>query len=67
MVYRSADSRIETVFSLSSSAFFANGVVTMEAAIRGTERKLHSTFVVVWRREQDTWRLVAHQTTLLPA
>jgi hypothetical protein len=23
--------------------------------------------MVVWRREQETWRLVAHQTTLLAA
>jgi len=67
VIYRSADSRIETVTPLGVSAFVASGVVTMEATIRGAERRLHSIFMVVWGREQDVWQLVAHQTTLLPA
>jgi ketosteroid isomerase-like protein len=67
VIYRSADSRIEAVVPLGDRAFIAHGVVKMEAIVRGTERRLHSIFMVAWRREQDAWRLVAHQTTLLPA
>ncbi|SMG49240.1 nuclear transport factor 2 family protein [Paraburkholderia susongensis] len=67
VIYRNANSRIETVVSLGDRSFIASGAVKMEATVRGTERSLHSLFMVVWRREQETWRLVAHQTTLLPA
>ena len=67
VVYHSANSRIESVTALGKHAFIAHGVVKMEATVRGTERRLHSIFMVIWRREQDAWRLVAHQTTSLPA
>jgi hypothetical protein len=67
VIYRSANSRIETVVPLGNESFVASGSLKMEATVRGTERSLHSLFMVVWRREQETWRLVAHQTTLLPA
>lgn len=67
VIYRSANSRIETVVPLGNESFIASGSLKMEATVRGTERSLHSLFMVVWRREQETWRLVAHQTTLLPA
>jgi hypothetical protein len=67
VIYRSASSRIETVVPLGDKSFIASGVVKMEATVRGTERSLHSLFMVVWHCERETWRLVAHQTTLLPA
>ncbi len=67
VIYRSASSRIETVVPLGDEAFIASGVVMMKATVRGTDRDLHSLFTVVWRREQRTWRLVAHQTTAVPA
>jgi hypothetical protein len=67
VIYRSANSRIETVVPLGNESFIASGSLKMEATVRGTERSLHSLFMVVWHREQETWRLVAHQTTLLPA
>lgn len=63
VIYRSASNRIETVTPLGDNAFIASGTVTMHATVRGTERILNSLFTVVWRREQDTWRLVSHQTT----
>ncbi|MGF6600753.1 hypothetical protein P3T23_005492 [Paraburkholderia sp. GAS448] len=63
VIYRSANSRIETVVPLGDRSFIASGLVKMEATVRGTERSLHSLFMVIWRREQETWRLVAHQTT----
>jgi len=65
VIYRSANSAIETVVPLGDGAFIASGVVKMEVTVRGTERSLHSMFMVIWRREQESWRLVAHQTTLL--
>ncbi|MFM0642460.1 nuclear transport factor 2 family protein [Paraburkholderia metrosideri] len=67
VIYRSANSRIETVVPLGDESFVASGALKMEATVRGTERSLRSLFMVVWRRERKTWRLVAHQTTLLPA
>lgn len=67
VIYRSASSRIETVIPLGDQAFIASGVVTMKATVRGTDRDLHSLFTVVWRRERDTWQLVSHQTTAVPA
>ncbi|RKE36352.1 uncharacterized protein DUF4440 [Paraburkholderia sp. BL23I1N1] len=67
VIYRSASSRIETVTSLNDRAFIATGDVTMKATVRGIERDLHSLFTVVWRLEDGTWRLVAHQTTSVPA
>ena len=67
VIYRSAESRIETVVPLGDQSFIASGAVKMTATVRGTERNLHSLFMVVWRREQETWRLVAHQTTSVPS
>jgi len=67
VIYRSEESRIETVVPLGDQSFIASGAVKMTATVRGTERNLHSLFMVVWRREQETWRLVAHQTTLVPS
>jgi hypothetical protein len=63
-IYHSADWKVLTVIELGSSAFTAMGEVRMEALVSGIERKMHSHFMVVWRREKDVWRLVAHQTTL---
>ena len=67
VIYRSEESRIETVVPLGDQSFIASGAVKMTATVRGTERNLHSLFMVVWRREQETWRLVAHQTTSVPS
>ena len=67
VIYRSADSRIATVVPLGDQSFIAGGAVEMTATVRGTDRSLHSLFMVVWRREQEAWRLVAHQTTSVPS
>lgn len=67
VVYHSADREIAFVVPLGDAAFFVNGTVKMTVTLRGTPRTLHSVFTVVWRREQDAWRLVLHQTTALPA
>src|ERR1700761_6788351 len=40
VIYRSANSRIETVIPLGDESFIASGVVKMEATVRGTERSL---------------------------
>jgi hypothetical protein len=67
VIYRSTESRIETVVPLGDQSFIASGNVKMTATVRATERNLHSHFMVVWRCEQETWRLVAHQTTSVPS
>jgi hypothetical protein len=66
VIYRSAESRIESVIPVGQDGMIINGVLKMEASIRGFPRSLNSRFVVVWRREAGAWKLVAHQTTLLP-
>ncbi|ABB08502.1 nuclear transport factor 2 family protein [Burkholderia lata] len=66
-VYHSADREIASVVPLGDAAFFVTGTVRMAVTLRGTPRTLHSVFTVVWRREEDTWRLALHQTTALPA
>jgi ketosteroid isomerase-like protein len=65
-VYHAADSRLDQVTALGGDAFLASGTVRMEATVGGSRKQLQSIFLVVWRHEADAWRLVAHQTTLLP-
>jgi hypothetical protein len=43
-----------------------NGIVRLEVAISGVIKSMESIYLVVWRRERGTWRLLSHQTTLLP-
>ena len=66
VVYQSSKRQINTVVQLGEQAFLARGEVVMDAVIRGTQKRLQSLFSVTWRQEQEAWRLVAHQTTLLP-
>ncbi len=66
VIYKSAESRIESVIPVGQDGLIINGVIKMEATIQGTPRSMHSRFVVVWRREAGSWKLVAHQTTLMP-
>ena len=66
VVYQSSKRQINTVIPLGEHAFLAGGEVVMDVVIRGTQKRLQSLFSVTWRQEQGVWRLVAHQTTLLP-
>ncbi|SCX72585.1 nuclear transport factor 2 family protein [Variovorax sp. EL159] len=66
VVYQSSKRQINTVIRLGDQAFLAGGEVVMDAVIRGVQKRLQSLFSVTWRQEQGIWRLVAHQTTLLP-
>jgi hypothetical protein len=65
-VYRKVEARVEAAVSLGSDALQANGVLQLEVALNGVERQIQSVYLVVWRREEGVWRLVGHQTTLLP-
>ncbi|MEW6339444.1 MAG: nuclear transport factor 2 family protein [Pseudomonadota bacterium] len=67
VIYHRADPKIQKVVPLGDQAFYVNGTVTLEATVRGTGRVMRSVFTVVWRREQDAWKLVMHQTTAMPA
>ena len=66
VVYQSSKRQINAVIRLGEKAFLAGGEVIMDAVIRGAPKRLQSLFSVIWRQEQGVWRLVAHQTTLLP-
>jgi hypothetical protein len=58
-VYHKVEARVEAAVSLGSDALQANGVLQLEVALNGVERRIQSVYLVVWR-------LVGHQTTLLP-
>jgi ketosteroid isomerase-like protein len=42
------------------------GVAHVDAIMKGEDKTLHSRYLHVWRRQGDTWRLVARQATYLP-
>jgi hypothetical protein len=65
-VYHKVEARVEAAVSLGSDALQANGVLQLEVALNGVERRIQSVYLVVWRREEGMWCLVGHQTTLLP-
>ncbi|NVZ24663.1 nuclear transport factor 2 family protein [Pseudomonas gingeri] len=65
-VYHSAEQHLEQVSALGENALMATGSVRMIATVAGTLRNLHTLFLVVWRKESGTWRLLGHQTTSLP-
>ena len=42
------------------------GVAHVDAIMKGEDKTLHSRYLHVWKRQGDTWRLVARQATYLP-
>ncbi|WP_297845833.1 nuclear transport factor 2 family protein [Pseudomonas sp.] len=65
-VYHSTEQLIDHVSALGNDAFMATGSVRMDATVGGVLKHLHTQFLVVWRKESGTWRLIGHQTTSLP-
>jgi len=64
-VYREFEAEIKAVIPLGPEAVQINGIVRLEVAISGVIKSMESIYLVVWRRERGTWRLLSHQTTLL--
>jgi hypothetical protein len=52
---------------ISAGAAVASGMVSMEVRLGGVERSLRSRYTNVWFREGDVWRVVAWQSTAVPA
>jgi len=65
-VYRKFEAEIETVVPLGPDAVQVTGIVRLEVAISGVLKCMESIYLVVWRREKGIWRMLSHQTTLLP-
>jgi Domain of unknown function (DUF4440) len=65
-VYKSIESDLTTLVALGERAFLGHGVVHMEAIVAGHTREFTAMLLVVWRDIGHGWKLVAHQTTLLP-
>ena len=65
-VYREFETEVEAVVPLGPDAVQVNGIVRLEVAISGVVKRMESIYLIVWRREKGTWRLLSHQTTLLP-
>jgi hypothetical protein len=67
IVYREFETEVEAVVPLGPEAVQVNGIVRLEVAIRGVIQRMESIYLVVWRRERETWRLLSHQTTGVPS
>jgi hypothetical protein len=65
-IYHNAVLKLEKVSALGEDGFMATGSVSMDATVGGVLKHLHTLLLVVWRKESGTWRLLGHQTTLLP-
>jgi ketosteroid isomerase-like protein len=65
-VYHKVETHLEAVVWLGEDVFEANGVLILEARVGGVERRMQAIYLVVWRRKDGIWQLVAHQTTILP-
>jgi hypothetical protein len=65
-IYLRLDSSPGQVTSLAENAFSVHAAVSMEATVGGVERRVNYLFLAIWRREHDSWRLVAQQSTLAP-
>ncbi|WP_312437230.1 nuclear transport factor 2 family protein [Janthinobacterium sp.] len=66
-VYHMAKPELDTVSALGDNGLFGSGTVRMQATVGGVIRNMHSMFSVVWRLENDVWRLLLIQTTAIPA
>jgi ketosteroid isomerase-like protein len=65
-LYHRIEGRIEQVIVLGSDALAVSGVSDMEVTVKGVSKRIKSISLVIWRRDDDVWRLVAHQNTLMP-
>jgi hypothetical protein len=59
-----SDGRIEQVIVLRGDALAVSGVSDMDVTVKGVSKLIKSISLVIWRRDDDVWRLVAHQNTL---
>ncbi|MFM0359924.1 nuclear transport factor 2 family protein [Paraburkholderia sediminicola] len=59
--------REDEKYVISADAAIASGVVTQEVRLGGAERSLRGRYTNVWFREGDVWRVVAWQSTAVPA
>src|SRR5258708_15787859 len=59
--------REDEKYVISADAAIASGVVTQEVRLGGVERSLRGRYTNVWFREGDVWRVVAWQSTAVPA
>jgi hypothetical protein len=59
--------REDEKYVVSADAAVASGVVIQEVRLGGVERSLRSRYTNVWFREGDVWRVVAWQSTAVPA
>lgn len=65
-IYHRGVSQLKTVSALGDDGFMATGTVQIDATVGGELRQIRALFLVVWRKESGTWRLLGHQTTSLP-
>jgi hypothetical protein len=54
-------------YVISANAAVASGVVIQEVRLGGVERSLRSRYTNVWFLEDDAWRFVAWQATVVSA
>jgi hypothetical protein len=63
--YRFIKTTVKKVFAIGHDGLVITGELINEANLFGTEVKMHSVYLAVWRLEGDAWRFLAHQTALI--
>lgn len=67
ILYRRVAVKVKAAKAIGPNALLIRGTLELDANVGGVERQMKSIYIVVWVRGGDGWRLVSHQTTLLPA
>jgi ketosteroid isomerase-like protein len=52
---------------LGDDVALCNGQVAIEVVARGTPKSIRASYLQVWRRTADGWRMAAWQSTPMPA
>jgi hypothetical protein len=63
--YRFIKTTLKKVSAIGHNGLVITGELINEANLFGTEVKMHSVYLAVWRLEGGTWRFLAHQTALI--
>jgi ketosteroid isomerase-like protein len=56
------DSRVRVY----GDAALVTGIAHVDVTVKGEEKTLHSRYLHVWTRQNQSWKLVARQATYLP-
>jgi hypothetical protein len=64
-VYHGGQSRIHKIMMFADTALMFTRI-QMDATIMGASKRIDSAALLVWARGEASWRLIAHQPTVMP-